>query len=384
MHTLAVHRIQHTDVLCNIASACKNLKTLVILSFPHLISETLISMVQRAENLKRISVHTEVNEDTVNQILRARPDWEHVEFKDTRVPTQPLHQYDWDCGPFPHLYSLSFRGNFPLLSFFIPLLPKAPELRSLAIHGTGNLPAIYVPEVIDLRDTVLTDLVLSQNTCTWVTILPSTLKRVQLDLPLSLRRMWEPFMGMAMCSRTHSLTHLTFGADMTLYPELMEEFLDSYVDADEVKRDIQNGAPLQHLSLSGELIVDNNDGTPSVLSSVSSSIVVSTYLATSPRILTPSLTSLKLPGLPLTDEDIKPITTSTKLESIDVSRTKISGFGIKLLVDQAPTLRFIKADNCRNLSSRDALEYAEKKGVRVSYVMGEPGGKGRKVRDVAG
>jgi F-box/TPR repeat protein Pof3 len=82
----------------------------------------------------------------------------------------------------------------------------------------------------------------------------------------------------------------------------------------------------------------------------------------------------------LDDDDIDDIVTQAPcLTSIDLSNTKVTGAGVKLLVDKIPTLESLTLDDCTRISSRDIVRYAESKGVRVSMKMAQVSG-GRKVR----
>ncbi|KAK7186937.1 hypothetical protein DPSP01_011613 [Paraphaeosphaeria sporulosa] len=367
LHTLTVHRVQHTDMLRNIATACENLHALTILSFPYKISETFIGMAQSAQNLKRISIYTEVSVDTMIQILRKRPALELVDLKDlcAAFGSAPMV---WKGGPYNGLQTLALQCNASPVTlsdnFVSTFIQKAFDLRSLTcVNIKVQRDGIF--GTFKLHATRLTSLTLKKFHG-HVTI-PSTLERLVYDPS------YPAFIAEPSCSR--SLTHLTLGDDVNL--RRLSDFLDySGNPGDETRLPIENAKPLQHLSLAGTIERDSVDN------STPSSTIVSTFLSTSPRILTRALTSLELPGQPLTDDDIDPIIESTSLTTINISNTNVSGYGIKKLVDGVPTLRHINADHCRNLSSRDVIEYAKKRGVHVSYTMAEPsnGAKGRKVR----
>ena len=375
---MVVHRLQHVDILRNIASACRNLHTLTILSCPHLLSDTLIAVAGEAKNLKQITIHTDTNWHTVTQILRRRPNLVHIEVRS--IPSAALAiPLQWEGGPFDSLQSVSFRGHISDVAEVLRLVQRAPELRSLMLEHTGRIS--HTNDVLDLRDKRLMKLVLNKVAVSVFPYLPKTLTCLVFSPSATMDRLWHRTLIAAEASRTESLIDLTLGGDVPLYPGFLKSILDVYTDHDGTSKLLQDAQPLQHLSLRAESFnTDNPDGTPSALSSVPPRQVVSAYLASSPRILTRALTSLEVSGLPLTDDDIATITESTSLVRIDISRTKITGFGIKKLVDRAPTLRYINADHCIGLSSRDAIEYAEKKGVHVSCTMGEQSGKGRKVR----
>lgn len=377
---MVVHRLQHVGILRNIASACKNLHTLTILSCPHLLSDTLLAVAEEAKNLKRMTIHTDTTWRTISQILQRRPNLVHVEATNivSAGLTIPL---SWEGGPFDALQSITFRGYVSDVTKVLGLVQRSPELHSLMLDHTGRNVRVNADPELDFRERRLTKLVLNKVFVSFFPYLPSTLRCLNFSPSAAMGRVWHRTLVAAEASRTESLTDLTLGGDFPLYPGFLESLLDIYTDQNGTRKLLQNAQPLQHLSLRAESFnIENPDGTPSTLSSVPSRAVVSAYLASSPRVLTRALTSLELSGLPLTDDDIGTITESTSLARIDVSRTKITGFGIKQLVDRAPMLRDINADYCVGLSSRDAIEYAKKKGVHVSCIMGEQGGKGRKVR----
>lgn len=134
-----VYRFQHTDVLRNIATACKSLQELHILSLPLLLADTLIEVAQCAQNLKTFIIHADVSSDTAIQILRRRPTLEHVEF--TSIISME-HNSEW-IGSFPHLHTvrLSRPKNtvFGQSTFVESLVQRAPRLQSLTLNNWSGL-----------------------------------------------------------------------------------------------------------------------------------------------------------------------------------------------------------------------------------------------------
>jgi F-box/TPR repeat protein Pof3 len=139
----------------------------------------------------------------------------------------------------------------------------------------------------------------------------------------------------------------------------------------------KDAAPLQFLSLKGTL----TSSTTSLFSKPSSATGGYPSLFTSsPRILTKSLKHLAIPEFPCDDDEIEHlISHDLRLEYIDLSSTNITGAAIKMLADGMPTLKHIRADHASRINGRDAIVYAERKGIRVSCSMSEPKG-GKKVR----
>ena len=161
--------------------------------------------------------------------------------------------------------------------------------------------------------------------------------------------------------------------------ELLDRGLDDDVEGSQQYAPTKNGAPLEYISLKGAL----SPGTTSLFSKPSPTTNKTPGLFTgSPRILTHSLKHLAAPGLPCNDDEIEHlISHDLRLEYIDLSATNITGAAIKMLVDGMPTLKHIRADQASRINGRDAIEYAERKGVRVSCSMSE-GKSGKKVRYV--
>ena len=106
---LIVHRFQHTDVLRNIATTCKRLTDIEILSLPLMLSETLIEVAQCALHLKRLLIRHDISLDTATEILRRRPTLEHVEFTSITSIVPADGRPEWK-GPFPRLHTLHMNG----------------------------------------------------------------------------------------------------------------------------------------------------------------------------------------------------------------------------------------------------------------------------------
>jgi F-box/TPR repeat protein Pof3 len=128
VNSLTVHRFQHTDVLRNIATACKSLHSLEILSLPLMLSDTLVEVAQCAINLKKLVIHTDISTDTL----------EYIAF------TSILKPVFTQCkGPFPNLHTLQvtakpkvIQGSF---GFVESLLRQAPVLQSLSIVSWDSM-----------------------------------------------------------------------------------------------------------------------------------------------------------------------------------------------------------------------------------------------------
>lgn len=387
LHTLCVHRIEHLDVIRNISTGCKCLHTLKIFSLPHSASDTLVHVAESAKNLKHFSIAPLISFDTATQILQKRPDVEHVEFNIThhsRRPTGVPAARVWNGGPLPKLQNIKLCGQF-LQAEVRALIDKAPALKSLNVTYAETQTYMDPMYILSLQQTSLTTLTLKSGCCQVPPRIPPTLQRLVFEpheLAISTRPEARALIrSLALCFNSGSLTHLSLGEGALISEYFLRDLLDYYREGEEEDlKPIDDAQPLQHLSLARSYFLQLEELAPQVPSRLSN---VVKCLLSSPRILTHSLSSLSLVGSPLRDDDINEITKLTNLSTVDVSSTELSGLGIKRLVDGSTALRYIKADHCRNLSSRDAIDYAESKGVYVDYTLGETSkgaAKGRKVR----
>ncbi|PVI06682.1 hypothetical protein DM02DRAFT_514060 [Periconia macrospinosa] len=385
-----VHRFQHTEMLKNIATACKGLRELEVISQPVMLSETLIAIAERAASLRKLVVKTDITLDTIAQILHYRPTLEHIEFHSVISASRVPYNYEW-TGPFPLLHTVKLSGDAmrPLQRVWgEALVQQTPNLRNLTFGSmtSGGPPAGMIPDPFPYftPPALLTSLELKRVSIFFFPPLPSTLQRL-LDtsnfIPTAGPVNIHPWQN-ALTSHLPHLTHLSLHHMHSLNPTFLQILLDHHADSDNPSSTIRTtgengGAPLEHLSLTGVL-------HPEISTAL---FAADGLLSASPRILTPALHSLRVPALPCTDNDIEElVTTRAKavkaLRTVDVSATKISGASLKMLVDAAPQLQYIKADSCLNVSSRDAVDYVQGKGVGVSCKMneGSVGLGGKKVR----
>ncbi|KAF2793537.1 hypothetical protein K505DRAFT_244158 [Melanomma pulvis-pyrius CBS 109.77] len=383
-----IHRVMDLQIFVNVATACKGLTSLEFIS-GGLTSKTFIDIAQCAANLKKLVIHTDITLDTASQILRWRPTLEHVEFRSIFMATETT---GWK-GPFPNLHSLLINGpdngrDSNNLSLALPLLIRqTPELQSLTL--TRN---ILVGD-LGLSRLPLTNLVLKnvQMELFWqFPRLPSTLRQLtlyprnQCALPTSLSAngvaagSWTN----AVYSHLPNLTHLSLGSFSDLSPGFFSALLDicmgdpadtpgTPVPESQSENEKVSLSSLQHLSVRHSLPhvdVPNFFGTDGLFTS-------------SPRILSRSLQSLDMATLQCTDDDIETLLTLTNsLQQLDLSLTKITGASVKMLVDGLPDLKFLNLNECTRISSRDAIHYAEKRGVTVSCQMGDLRGVGKRIR----
>jgi F-box/TPR repeat protein Pof3 len=351
---LTIHRFEHVDVLKNVAKVCRDLTELEFISLPHTMASTLIDIVACAPKLEKFVVRPDITLDTASQILNTRPTLQHVGFPAVKPPR----------------YSAAWKGPFPVLAAFHlhftdaaiwtnlsldTLLPLTPVLKTLDL---GNVH--YSPGWVEnhLSNVPLTTLHLKLTQCRHpIPALPATLQRLSIESTGPAIQLSDETLYLQ-TSNLPALTHLSLINFSNLDPARLSEFLDP--------SEPEPAAPLTSLSLAGLFA----DTCPSLAQ----------LLLSSPRILTPSLSHLHVATLPVTDDEIEALVARAPgLISVDVSRTNITGAGVKMLVDGCPGLKSVKADGCVRISGRDVVEWARRRGVWVSARM-EEGRGGKKLR----
>jgi F-box/TPR repeat protein Pof3 len=367
---LTLHRFQHMDVVQNIVKACKGLEEVNILSLPAQTADSLIGMVQSSTNLQKLVVHSDITMNTSTQILRYGKKLKHVEY---RALQTYQYQADW-TGPFPnleHLYITTPMKPSTTQLALSDLLLLTTSIRTLTLTDMSIAPGALSP----IEDLPLTTLILKRVGVSIIPMLPATL--TQLVIESSRTADVGDSSPEMLASRTSKLTHLTLcgfsGFNTDIFADLLDLYHPDVHPGDAGLPKTQLGAPLQYLSLSGTL----DTATYGLFRG-------SRVLATSPRILTPELKTLRLHDLPVNDDEIEALLThKTGLQSIDLSGSKVTGASIKMLTDGlSDTLKTIRVDNCAGIVGRDAISYAEKRGVRVYSKTGDAFvGKGRRLRD---
>jgi F-box/TPR repeat protein Pof3 len=370
MIRVTVHRFEHMDVLKNLALAAKHLTELTLISLPHTMSSTLVDIAKSAPGLTKLIVHPNITADTVTQIMRARPALEHVAFHSVKYTS---HSCEWVGGPFDKLNSVLLHCEHMTSTFILnlaSLLGQTPSLQTLSlanmIHAADPLLILPTAESQLPR---LTTLELQRIAMSQFPNLPPTLRHLTLELsPIT-----DVSSGRLTLLRNHlpELTDLNFSG-FELPAESLEQLLDLHLDESQTVRETTGAKPLVSLRICCPLhIEDENEGFFKGPGSV---------CGRSRRILTSALERLDMAGTCCDDDEIEQLLTyETSLTCIDLSRTKISGAAIKMLADKLPGLKSIKADECTKITGRDAIQYAERKGIRVSCQMNEKTG-GRKVR----
>lgn len=369
LEKLTLHRFQHMDVVRNIMKACKDLEEVNILSLPAQTADSLIGIVQSATNLRKLVIHSDITTNTSTQILRYGVKLKHIEY---RALQTYRYQADW-TGPFPNL------------EYFHITTPMKPDSIQLALREllllTPSLKTLILTDMLipagqlRIENIPLTALILKRVNLGYIPTLPPTI--TQLTIEASMGVDIQQLIPALLASPTSKLTDLTLSGFRGFDADIFADFLDLHhptVHLDNAAApDSQPGAPLQHLSISG-MLDDNVHGL----------FRGDRVLATSPRILTPDLRTLRLHNFPVDDDEIEALLThKLGLQSIDLSGSKVTGASIKMLTDGlSSTLKYIRVDNCAGIQGRDAISYAEKRGVKVFSKSGDAfAGKGRKLRE---
>jgi F-box/TPR repeat protein Pof3 len=368
---VTVHRFEHLDMLKNIANVCKNLAELDFISIPHAMSATLIEIVRVASRLKKIVVHPEITLDTATQILRYGSDLEHVSF---RSVTPSSRRADWQ-GPFNALttFYISLPSqvlpgeNLNLLGLF----GQSPAIQSLTLSNMGFRNAILQTDS-SFAQLPLTTLILKRfGNYLRFPHCPSTLEKLVFECGDTLNMTHSK--TILLQSRLPVLTHLSLSFVLNMCADKMENLLDTYIDSNDegqIKR-LENTAPLQHIKFQHVLLDQSCTGLFKDTNSL---------FGRSPRVLTPALRVLDIANMPCNDDEVEYLLgyEITGLTSINLSYSQITGASIKMLADKLPSLQAIQADNCSKINGRDAIEYAQRKGITVSCSMNE--GRGKRVR----
>lgn len=367
---LTLHRFQHMDVVQNIARICKSLEDLEVLTLPmQTAGDSLIGIVQSSKCLKRVIIHSDITTNTATQIMKSGPALEVVEYRALQTYT---YQAVW-AGPFPNLHCL--RINSPMRPSMhqldlTNLFRLTPALHTLVLTDISQSPR----DLQNLQYLPLRTLILKRIGLVSLGTLPPTLESLTVEVAVQ-THVAAIHNGLHSSSLFH-LTHLTLsgftGFDRQIFSDILDFHLPDPQSEDTHNHKPTSGAPLQHLSISGTLRADARGLFRSP----------DNILSTSPRLLTPTLSSLNLHELPIDDDEIEALLTHpTGLQTIDLSGSRVTGASIKMLTDELKTLKEIKMDGCVRVVGRDAIAYAEKRGVVVRCKMRDTSGKGRRIRD---
>jgi len=371
MTRVTIHRFEHMDVLKNLAKAAKDLTELELISLPHTMSATLIDIVKSAPKLKKFTIHPEITQDTAVQIMHARPVLEHVVFCALRSRGAATN---WTTS-FGNLRTLGMHWSSPVSTVNLELhglLARTPCLESLALSHVQHLDSPQGWPRDEAQLPPLKSLALKRMDLLQFPLLPPTLQRLVIENDGGGLNLQQSLPLHQSC--VPELTHLAISGFKGLEPETLGNLLDICFHESETAT-CSTRKPLQSLTLHGliDSISDDMFGTGPDARTES-------IFGFSPRVLTPALESLDIATTLCNDDEIERLLMyPTGLRIIDLSHTHITGASIKMLADKLPKLTSIKANQCANINGRDAINYAERKGISVSCQMAEQKG-GRRLR----
>ncbi|CAN9094446.1 unnamed protein product [Alternaria alternata] len=378
MTRVTVHRFEHLDVIKNLAKAAKDLSEMELISLPHTMPAMLLDIVKGAPNLKTLIIHPEIRGVSAVEIMHARPALEHLVLNSTRGVASSSSGLgsatNWAIS-FGNLRTLSIHWSHQIMATHFgltELLSRTPCLENLSLSNMEGFQfgQGWPREVTQLPP--LKSLVLKRVDLQGFPLLPPTLQRLVLDNNGSHGSLNLTDFGSLKRCCVPELTDLTIsGFDgLNANANGIEILLECCMQNGETHKCLSEKA-LHSLSLHG--LLDDNSRLFTPLSQNS-------ILGQSPRILTPALESLDISTMQCDDDEIEALLTyKTGLKTIDLSHTNITGASIKMLADRLPTLQSIKANNCTKINGRDAIHYAERKGISVSCQMLEQKG-GRRIR----
>ncbi|KAF2751493.1 hypothetical protein M011DRAFT_473958 [Sporormia fimetaria CBS 119925] len=334
-----IYRFQHEDMLRNFAEACPQLADVTFVSrYP--LAQSVLEFVAHSASLKTLVVEAEISDDVVFQILRTRTTLETAKFPSI-TPSRPDRDL-WET-PLPRLRTLFLQWNdsihepSPPAHFF----RHTPGLDTLVLH---RLMAGFVEHLRDIARLPLTTLEYVHSG-PFDGPMSRILKRFVFKLGWSPEFVPEPY-----STYLPDLTHLVFEGISFSRPDL-SNYLKKLLEHDPTTSEQRQAAPLETF-----VFRDCGQEGRKVISYTS-------IMSASNRIITKALKVL--------DDDIQDLVDRrpTGLRTVDLSATKISGAGVKLLVDNLPVLQTLRIDDCPGITSPDIRQYAEKRGIEVHMKM---------------
>jgi F-box/TPR repeat protein Pof3 len=370
---MTVHRCPDADILRNIATTCMNLTRIEFLP-GSMLNESLIDIGRRAVRLKTFVYRAEITLETVTQFLRHRPTLQHAEFtsiSNSRMIAQ------WN-GPFSNLETLTLIGPKVLHQGLnaSSLLHAAPSLKSLKLWNWGGT----LVQDAEFAALPLESLMLSNVHLDAFPILPSSLKH----LDLKLRRLELPagdhnqspeearsWINLLTC-QVSKLTSLGLVSVDNINSRALAALLQLKLnDKGQVEHISDDQAKIEKFSISNSTVSEeypilNNPGGFWALD----------------RLLTNKLRSLDFSKSRTNDDAIENLLSLelVGLEHLNLSQTDITGASVKMLVDKLPNLTTLDLNLCPHISSRDAIIYAQKRGIEISSKQAEAIVGGKKVR----
>ncbi|KAF2115118.1 hypothetical protein BDV96DRAFT_600251 [Lophiotrema nucula] len=359
-----IHRFAHTDVLRNVATACKNLTQLEFLS-GNVMHDSLIEIVQCATNLKKLVHHIDVTLDCISQVLRHRPTLEHAEFTSIMSPQMAPNWH----GPFPKLHTLILKMP-KMVERNVSLNPDALFPQTPALHTLKVINWVRVFGIaINFTSLPLKYLEIINVFLVHMPALPKTL----LSFAMKPSWQWDITWDALKPSYLPHLTHLSIANFAGLGADFLDVMLNTKVDEHGNRQHMSN-EEYDALSKLQSIAIRHCTFHHSIRH------MFPQWLLSLPRILSRELQDLDVSTQECQDDDIEELVRlCTGLRNVNLSSTNITGASVKMLADGLPDLKVLNVDNCTRISSRDAIAYAEKKGIVVSWNQIQSSG-GRRVR----
>lgn len=352
---------------------CKDLSSFTLVD-GGLRSLDFVQQLRPARNLSllRLGPNSPIGSDTLTQVLRELSTISDLEVSSVIPSSNPV----------------TWLGEFPLLKrLYLAMRDQTTLTRNLAISGLTK----RAPNLISLTLRNFYDPVVFQNlelhpsklecldlgSCTSPTIVPgvefpSTLR--VLCTPEPRRDVLDPGWHLLEYYLPH-LTELTIKA-----PKIASVLLSNagILDLEEIPRAIRDGWR-ENPRVMRFLSHDPNTLSKLRLLKIAHppDTVGLSLLLSSPRLS--NLEHLTLSGSHEIVDDIAEIAASTfsLLETLDLTSTAVTGYGLKKIVEGCSSLKYVRLDQCTKCSP-DAVEWARSRGIKVDYSMNE--GKGKKVR----
>lgn len=261
------HRFGHVHIIRNIATACKSLTHVEILS-GGLMADTLIEVAQCSLSLKKMVLRTDISIDTITQIIRFRPSLEHLEC--TSIVSRGQGQLTtaqgprWKGGPFRNLQTLvliskpgfSFEQRTPY-QYILGLIDDSPRLQILSLKN------FETQHHISFTELPLISLVAQDFDLRTFPRLPNTLQQLTLNPHYTLTLPTSPHQTAvanghiswhnAEQSYLPALTHLSFfdfqGLNIAFLSALLDTWVNDSGEAQRISLNTSGISCLQHLSI---------------------------------------------------------------------------------------------------------------------------------------
>ena len=325
-----------------IATRCQWLKDLRISG--GFIGTSILEAVPSISSLKTliISEACQISCDVVSELLSHSPNLEHAEFQSVTGAKNRTVGYEVDM---PKLRTLKLDTSYPNNLLALPtLLNRIPNIHTLSVQGW--LVPSSLAETIDFAKLhQLQNLDISRLFMIAPLYVPSTLRSFVMT------NCTFPRISIPALNLPHIIRLSLAGWNELLLSELQACL-------------IANKGKLTHLDIGGCVELSNAN---------IKEIITQNYLE--------GIENLVLKSCNVDDETATLMARNLpRLQKLDVSNSKITGVGVKALVDGLKgKLEHLCLDGCYS-TSMDAVKLARKMGVNVAYGFPDPLRGGRRIR----